>query len=156
MRRHPLPLNQLVHENLSIVMDFAYSRGPIATLLEHFHGEWKYLHKALLDISERRATKACLELGLFLRLLEDDDRQSGHPTPTSPFPFGRLVMRDGTTEELTRREVSNKLIHAASIEWDYSKTDHPVVVCTSDECERWVRAEIELEMLAAWCGQIMS
>ncbi|MGA7985336.1 MAG: hypothetical protein WCA01_09185, partial [Burkholderiales bacterium] len=67
MSTFPLPLTQLVHENLSVVMTFAFSRGPLEQLLEkRFEGEWKYLRKFALDISEARAIKGCIELAVYL------------------------------------------------------------------------------------------
>jgi hypothetical protein len=42
MERYPIRLTRLIHENLSIVMSFAYSRRPLAELLEKdFVGEGK-------------------------------------------------------------------------------------------------------------------
>jgi hypothetical protein len=46
MAQFGIPLTQLIHENLSIVMDFAFARGSIESLLQTFQGDWKYLHKA--------------------------------------------------------------------------------------------------------------
>jgi len=37
-----------------------------------FMGEWEYLRKALFEISAQRAEKACLELALVLRILDDE------------------------------------------------------------------------------------
>ena len=68
MSRFSLPLTRLVHENLSIVMCFAYSRKPLEKMIQaKFKGEWKYLNKALFEISAEQAEKACVELALFLR-----------------------------------------------------------------------------------------
>ncbi len=67
MSRFSLPLTRLVHENLSIVMCFAYSRKPLKKMIQaKFKGEWKYLNKALFEISAQQAEKACVELALFL------------------------------------------------------------------------------------------
>ena len=42
MSNFSLPLATLVHENLSIVMDFCFSRKPIGELVEgQFRAEWK-------------------------------------------------------------------------------------------------------------------
>jgi hypothetical protein len=73
MSRFSVPLTRLVHENLSIVMCYAYSQKPLAEMIESkFKGEWKYLNKALFEISAERAEKACLELALFLRMVDDE------------------------------------------------------------------------------------
>ena len=64
-----IPLTRLIHENLSIVMSFAYSRKPLSHLMDaKFQGEWKYLNRALFEVSAERVEKACLELALFLRI----------------------------------------------------------------------------------------
>jgi hypothetical protein len=68
-----LSLTRLVHENLSIVMCFAYSQKPLVDMIDSkFKGEWKYLNKALFEYSAERAEKACLELALFLRMVDDE------------------------------------------------------------------------------------
>jgi len=45
-----------------------------------FRGQWKYLDKALFEISVERAEKACMELALFLRIVDDEHEIS----PTKP------------------------------------------------------------------------
>ena len=65
MAEFSLPLTRLIHENLSVLMNFAFARAPLEALVAKFQGEWKYLRKALFDISESRAEKACLELALW-------------------------------------------------------------------------------------------
>jgi hypothetical protein len=48
-------------------MNFAFSRRLLENLVETgFQGEWKYLRKALFEISEQRAEKAYLELAIFM------------------------------------------------------------------------------------------
>jgi hypothetical protein len=52
-------MTRLIPENLSTVMDFAFARKPLQSLLDQkFRGEWNYLRKALFDVSEQRAAKA--------------------------------------------------------------------------------------------------
>jgi hypothetical protein len=36
---------------------------------------------------------------------------------------GKVVFRNGSTEVLTFRDVTNKIIHAAAIEWDLVEDD---------------------------------
>ena len=75
MAKFSLHLSRLIHENLSVIMCFVYSRRPLQKLVkENFVGEWKYLNKALFDVSEQRVEKACLELALFLRLWDDKEK----------------------------------------------------------------------------------
>jgi len=49
MEKYPIELTRLVHENLSVVMSFAYSRRPLIELIEKkFMGYNKYLEKLFL------------------------------------------------------------------------------------------------------------
>src|SRR6266849_5120835 len=152
-----LPLTQLIHENLSILMCFAFSRQPLEELVKtKFEGEWKFLRKALFAIPEERATKACIELALFMRLLDDKEDISGYLKQTSARSFGRLILKDKPEKKLVLREVANKIIHAADLEWNFSSEDRPVLVCTSHKNEKWTHAEIDIVAVAAFCGQLMS
>jgi hypothetical protein len=108
--RFSLQLTRLVHENLSIIMCFAYSRKPLSEMIESkFKGEWKYLNKALFDVSSERAEKACLELALFLRMLDDEQGISAYHTATKNIPnCGKLIMKDGTEKVITFRDVAKR------------------------------------------------
>lgn len=75
MGKYPIRLTRLVHENLSIIMSFAYSRGPLIELIQkNFVGEWKYLGKAIFEIGEEKANRAITELALLLRILDDEEK----------------------------------------------------------------------------------
>ena len=153
MTKFSLPMTQLIHENLSIVMNFAFSRIPLEQLMDtKFQGEWKYLRKALFEISGRKAEKACLELALFMRLLDDQEYVTNH----SKRDFGRLVFRDKPETELNLRHVCNKIIHASDLKWDFATEGNPVLICNSLESEKWLRAEVDIVSLAAFCGELMS
>jgi hypothetical protein len=160
MRRFSPPFSRLVHENLSVLMCFAYSRKPLIEMVEgKFLGEWKYLNKALFEISAERAEKACLELALFLRMLDDDENISRYHASTKNVPnCGKLVMKEGVEKVLTFREVANKVIHSSHREWDF--TEQPTLVCyarpTDTEKWGWVRAEVSVVALAAVCSQLIS
>ena len=137
MPEFPLPLTQLIHENLSILMNFSFSRRPLEELVEtKFQGEWKYLRKALFTVSEQRAEKACLELAMFMRLLDDEENLSGYLEENSNYNFGRLIKSDGTNKSLSLRDVCNKIIHARDLKWDLSKSDNPILVCNSQETDK--------------------
>ena len=152
-----LPLTQLIHENLSILMSFAFSRQPLEKLVKtKFEGEWKFLRKALFAIPEQRATKACIELALFMRLLDDKEDMSGYLKQKSGRSFGRLILKGKPDRRLELREVANKIIHASDLEWDFSSEHRPVLVCSSESKEKWTRAEIDVVAVAAFCGQLMS
>ncbi len=156
MGKFSLPLTNLIHENLSIIMSFAFSRGPLKELLRmRFEGEWKYLRKALFEISEQQSNKACLELALFFRLLDDDQQLSVFLNKTSAPSFGRLIASDKPEKTLTMREVCNKIIHASELKWDFSTEGVPLLICISQEPSKWLCAEIDLVALAAFCGNLM-
>ena len=156
--RFSLPLTRLVHENLSIVMCFAYSRKPLSDMVEgNFGGDWKYLNKALFDISEERAEKACLELALFLRMLDDEQKISNYHTATRKVPnCGKVIMKNGSEKVLTFREVANKVIHSCRLEWEFAKYPYPWLICHKGDGQNWLRAEVDLVALAAVCGGFMS
>jgi hypothetical protein len=154
--RFSLPLTQLIHENLSVIMTFCFSREPLERLVDtRFQGEWKYLRKGLFEVSERRAQRACLELAMFMRLLDDDEGLSEHLLQMqSTINFGRLIMKDGSEHALGLRDVANKIIHASTVSWNLQSPDQPVLVCVGDT-EKWARAEIDVVNLASYCGQLM-
>jgi hypothetical protein len=145
MSQFSLPLTQLIHENLLIVMNFAFSRRPLEQLVKaKFVGEWKYLRKALFSMSEQRAAKACIELAIFMRLLDDQENISGYLKKTGERSFGHLIMRDKSDKRLKLREVANKILHASDLEWNFSTENNPILVCHSRKTEKWVRAEIKV------------
>lgn len=156
-----LPLSRLIHENMAIVMTFAFSREPLVKLIEgKFRGEWKYLGKFSLEIPEHNATRASLELAVLLRLLDEDEKITKYLQQGSPYPLGVVHRPDGTTEELHLRETSNKIIHAARLEWDLSNPSDPKLNCHAPPEQeakfQWKRAEIKIIALAALCGSLMS
>jgi hypothetical protein len=136
-------------------MTFAFSRQPLRTLIEgSFSGTWKNLEETVFSMAEQRAEKACLELAIFLRYLDDEEGLSVYVEGRTNFHFGKLVLSGGTEEDLKLREVANKIIHAASFEWDFSNPQRPMLVCHSRQTEKWVRARIDIVLLAAVCGNL--
>ena len=157
MTAFSIPFTQLIHENLSVLMNFCFARKPLERLIEtQFKGEWKYLRKGLFTVAENRVEKACLELALFLRLLDDEEEMSSYLKQTnSNLKFGRLLMRNDTEKELGLRDVANKIIHASALQWDLSDEDSPFLICHSRDKEKWLRAEINVISLAGFCGELM-
>lgn len=150
-----LPVARLVRENLSVLMTFAFARGPLHDLItKNFIGDWKYLHETVFSMSQQRAEKACLEMALFLRYLDDEQGLSKYVEGKTNFQFGTLHLRDGGKEDLKLREVANKIIHATGFEWDISNPNRPLLVCHSRDKEQWVRAEVDIVNLAAVCGNL--
>ena len=138
-------------------MTFAFSRGELEKLIENsFRGEWKYLNKALFEVSEQRAAKALIEIASFIRLLDDQDDISGYLKQTGGHSFG-LVIKEGKDDEvLYLRDLTNKIMHAARYEWNFSDPDNPSFICYSSKPERWGKAKVELVKVASFCGQLMS
>ena len=156
MSTFSLPLVQLVRENLSLLMDFAFARPRLSDLVTNkFKGEWKYLRTMLFEVSEQRAAKAAIELAMFMRLLDDREDISSYIN-RSDWGFGNLVAADGSSKPLKMRDVSNKIIHSSHLEWDFSTPDEPVLVCISQRKEKWERAEVNVVALAAFCGGLMA
>jgi len=137
-------------------MCFAYSKRPLEKVRTTFTGEWKYLNKALFIISEERAEKACLELALFLRMLDDDEKLSASYANTGAPNCGRLIMKDKPEEVLTFREFANKVIHASNLEWKLSEEAPPLLICHSRDEEKWIRADVDIIAIAAVCGQLVT
>ena len=156
MQTFSLPLTRLVHENLSIIVDFCLSRGPVDEVMASFLGEWKYLRKTVYEISQARAEKATLELALFLRMLDDREGISKYLDETkSNIRYGLLIVEGKPEQELKMRDVPNKIIHASRFEWVFSNPKKPTLICHAQQPERWVRAEIDVVAVAALCGQLM-
>ena len=161
MTKYSLPLTKLINENLSIVMTFAFSQKPLVNLLNtNFAGEWKYLRELLFEVSELRANKACLELAMFIRILDDDEKISDDFKKANHPGFGRLIQSDKTEKELSIRDLANKIIHASKLTWDFSTENKPILICKSrqetQEDKKWIQADINLVNLAAFGGEIMS
>jgi hypothetical protein len=143
-------------------MTFAYSHRPLLQLRQtKFVGEWKYLERALFELPEWRATRSAMELALLFRSLDDSEGISQFMARgISSDVFGNVYQSDGTSTGLPVREVSNKLIHASGIEWDFANPDEPLIVCHAHANQvtrfKWVRATIRINGLAFVCGGLMS
>jgi hypothetical protein len=62
MDKHTPEITRLIHDNLWIVISFAFGRPTIARILNaNFVGEWKYLNKTIYERAEIRADRALLE-----------------------------------------------------------------------------------------------
>lgn len=145
-------ITRLIHENLSIVLTFAYSRPAIGGALQRrFRGEWKYLHMTIYEIGEKRADRALLEMATQLRVIDDTEDLGSH----YPHPFGKVVQGDGSETPLYFRDMTNKVIHGAEFQWQLRSADDPYVVITSARPERWQRAQLEMESLMAFIGLLV-
>lgn len=157
MARLKLPLSRLVRENISILMAFAFSQPALqAMVTKTFQGQWKYLNETLFDFSAERAEKACIELALFLRMLDDEEDLSKSVKEAGHRGFGTLLLPNQETKRLSLRDVSNKIIHANRLTWSFSTPDRPTLVCEAQQKQEWTRAEIDIVAVAGVCGHLMS
>jgi len=94
-----------------------------------------------------------------MRILDDEvkitnwDKQTG-----TNWHCGRLILENNEEMELPNiREVSNKIIHAETFEWDFS-ANNPILICYARDGDprKWVRAEVDLVAIAAFCGRFIS
>jgi hypothetical protein len=153
---HRQPITALIQENFSIVITFVFSRGALLNWLNtKFIGEWKYLTMACYELPETRANRALLELATQLRLLDNEQQLSAYLKEVNSSPFGKVFKQEGVEEDLFLRDLTNKIVHALRIEWDASDPEDAKIICHADDQERWLRAEISLPRLAAFCGGLM-
>jgi hypothetical protein len=148
-----LPVARLIRENVSVLMTHAFSRTALQNLFDQtFEGEWKHFQETVFDFSEQRAERACLELAILLRYLDDDRGIS--KTFEQQLTFGLIQNADGSEEPLKLRDVANKIIHASAFEWDLSRPLKPFLVCLPRDNQQWQRASIEIVAVAAVCGSL--
>jgi hypothetical protein len=152
-----LPLTRLIHQNFAIIMGYAFSTPVLSKWVDkHFAGEWKYLGIALFERPVERANMALLELATQLRLLDNDENLSEYHQKMNYPELGKVIKQGEVEEPLYFRDMTNKIMHSSAISWNLSDTDSPIIVCHSPDPPRWVRAEIQLSVLAYYCGGMMS
>jgi hypothetical protein len=143
----------VIQENIGIVMTYAFSREALKEYRSRHQGDWENLDYVISELPQRRANRACIELAVMLRALDDVwDIDGGGATNWS---WGTLYDKGGQPKPLSLREVLNKIIHAKDIGWDFSEPDMPVIVCTAsqDDVRRdWTKAEIRVAKLGTECG----
>jgi hypothetical protein len=64
-------------------------------------------------------------------MLDDDENIAEYLRQTGGHSFGRVVKKDQPDEPLYLRDLTNKIIHAHHLEWDFSIPDGPKLVCIS-------------------------
>jgi hypothetical protein len=141
----------VIHENIGIVMTYAFSREALKEFRSRHHGEWENLDYGISVLPRKRANRACIELALMLRSLDEALNIGQYEGD-----LGRLYDKSGQSSPLPLREVLNKIIHAKSIEWDFTRPNIPVIVCEASkrQVERhgWTKAEIRIDTLGTVCG----
>jgi hypothetical protein len=151
-----LPVSRLIRENVSVLMTFAFSRGPLQEwAAKSLQGEFKQWRETVFGLAEQRAEKACLELAIFLRYLDDEENLSDRYAGYSGITFGYLSHRDGKVTALDLRDVANKVIHALEFQWDLSRAVQPMLVCMPRDSEKWTRASVDVAALSVTCGSLL-
>jgi hypothetical protein len=129
MRR--LPLTRILHENMATIVTFAFSYWPIRRLLdERFAGYWKYVEEFAFGVPERNATRACLEIAVLLRLIEE-------PPEYQKWSFGTIYHTDGTTTPLCLKERAKARAAygaAAELDWCAEGRGPPAARGRCDSC----------------------
>ena len=155
MERLSLPVSRTVRENVAVLLTYAFSRAPLEALVTaRLEGEFQQFRETAFVLAAQRAERACLELAIMLRYLDDEGSISstyGH----SDVKFGVLVGSDGTTGPLTLRDVANKMIHARAFSWDTMRPNQPTLICQPRDNERWLKASIDVVALSVVCGSLL-
>jgi len=154
---HKTPeITTLIHANFWLVISFAFVQPRLGEVLEtRFRGEWKYLRNSFYELAEIRADRALLEMATQLRVLDDSEGISEYLKQTKGPCLGKVTQGDGTVTDLFLRDMTNKVMHAAAFEWDFSERDAPKVNCIPHDKERWKKAEVDLIVLAGFVGMLM-
>lgn len=151
-------LRKLIHENLIVVMTYAYSQKMLVDMINRrVSGRVQNLEITLFESSKIRAERAVAELAMYLRLLDDNEGISKYlKRQNSQLDSGTLFMKNGLTDKIGIRDFANKVIHASKFDWELLGVVDPKLICHARENERdkWVKAEIELCSVAFICGLI--
>lgn len=150
-------ITRLIHNNFWIVLSFAFAQPVVGKVIEQrFKGEWKYLNKCVYEFAEVRADRALLEMATQLRVLDDEQGLNYVFKQTDEAPFGTVTQADGTETELHFRDMTNKIMHAGSFEWNLSEPENPIIVCHPRNKSRWKRAEIDLIRVMGLVGKLIA
>jgi hypothetical protein len=138
---------------MATVITFAFSYWPIKRLIEQYGNVYSVILKDFaFEVPGRNAIRACLEIAVLIRLLDERHSFMGE----KPSNFGVVHRMDGTEEPLTLRELTNKVIHGERRYWDQSKEDAPKLICIAPDDQQkkygWVKAEVSIVNLALFCG----
>jgi hypothetical protein len=153
LMRKDLPVARLLHDNMTTVITFTFSYWPIKRLIKQHDMFYRRMFEDFaFEAPGRNAIRACLEIAVLIRLLDDRRGFLGD----KPSCFGVVHRMDGTEEPLTLRELTNKIIHAETRYWDQSRENDPKLICIAPDDQQkqfgWVRAEVSIVNLALFCG----
>ena len=155
MTNSAIPYTKIIQNNFLTIMNFAFSHAALEDLINHkFNGEFKFLNRVLFTDGEQRASRAFIDLAVYLRSLDDIEGLS----KGNENSYGTLTLPDENIIPLTIREVSNKIIHSESREWIFSQKDKPIFRCvphkTDHQKNAWKSADIDVVALAGFCGRL--
>ena len=109
-----LPLTRLVYDNMAIVVTFVYSQEPINRLLkEPFRDFWQHVENFSYEVPRRNAIRACLEIAVLIRLIDDQHKIANFLDRHKLRHFGVVYRTDETTAPLHIRELTNKILNYA-------------------------------------------
>jgi hypothetical protein len=153
MRKRTPQIVRHIYDNLWTVLSYAFAQPVVNAVIDkRLIGQWKYLRQTVNENAELRAGRALLEMATLLRVLDDADRLSDLLAQDEQRPLGRVVQADGTTTDLHFRDMTNKLIHGDSYEWQLGGDD-PRIIVHSNEPKRWRSAEIGVVRLMGLIGK---
>jgi len=151
-----LPIVRIVRENIAVLLTHALSRAPLEEIVQtQLSGEFKQFRETAFALSEQRAERACVELALLLRYLDDEQGLSESYEGHSRINFGYVTKGDGTIGDLKLRDVANKVIHARGFEWDTRLAKSPKLICLPREDQLWKSASIDVVALSVVCGSLI-
>ncbi|MGC1890914.1 MAG: hypothetical protein WA709_33380 [Stellaceae bacterium] len=138
-------------------LPFVYSQAPInRQLRERFKEFWQHVEYFSYEVPCRNAIRACLEIAVLIRLIDDQHKIANFLERKQLRHFGLVYRTDETTTELTIRDLLNKIIHAKELSWDLSDERAPKLICTASDDQKskfkWIRAEVYIEHLMIFCG----
>src|SRR5262245_27506216 len=106
-----LPVARTIRENVAVLLTYALSRSPLENLVSRsLEGEFKQFRETAFALAQHRAERACIELAVLLRYLDDEQNVSAI---YEAIGFGYLTKVDGAVVDLKLRDVTNKIIHAS-------------------------------------------
>lgn len=126
---------------------------PVANdfFAENYEGEFKGIGK-LIDCGNQRASRALLELGAQLRILDDVDNLGSSLATHTCLRLGQVIQADQTETPLYLRAMTNKILHSREFSFGLDQGFDPTISCHSREPDRWRQANIRVYGLMDLAG----
>jgi hypothetical protein len=133
MRKRTSQIVRHIYDRLWTVLSYAFAQPMVNAVIDkRLRGEWKYLRETVNENAEVRADRALLEMATLLRVLDDADGLGDLLAQDKQPPLGHVVQADGTTTDLHFRDMTNKLIHGDSYEWQLGGDDPKIIVHSNE------------------------